>query len=428
MDRSTNRADVLIIGGGAIGACIALELARAGREVVLIERHSELAGGCSAGNAGLLSPNHGVPLPTPEALRNGPLWMVKRESPLYLHPRFGLVPWLARFTLAARPRRARAATRMMTAFSLASLDLHAGLADEGLHPGFRRSGIINTYQTSRGFQGAQRQADVWRAAGLDVRLLTGAEAQTLEPALTERPVGAAFFPQEALCEPRAFVQSVGRAAQAAGADVRTGVEALGFLNAGSRVDAVETTAGAIRVSEVVFASGSWTRELARRLRLRLPVEGGKGYHVDFQRDIGAPERPVFLQEARVAITPLDDRNRVSGTLELAGLDMSVDRRRLGAVVSAAERNLAFFAHAPRIEVWRGLRPCAPDGLPLIGRTARWDNVVVATGHAMTGIALAPVTARAIRDLMTGRPPAFDLRPFHPDRFRLGRVLAPSAAG
>src|SRR6266536_4398474 len=94
--------DVVIVGGGAIGACCALELARRGASVTLLERGPELASGCSAGNAGLICPSHSTPISNPTALRNGLRWMLSRDSPFYLRPRPAVLPWLVRFALASR--------------------------------------------------------------------------------------------------------------------------------------------------------------------------------------------------------------------------------------------------------------------------------------------------------------------------------------
>ena len=107
----------MIVGGGAIGASAALELAGRGARVTLLERGDALAAGCSAGNAGLISPSHSLPLATPAALRDGVRWMLKPDSPFYLRPRPGVLPWLARFTAACRTERAERAMRVIRARS-----------------------------------------------------------------------------------------------------------------------------------------------------------------------------------------------------------------------------------------------------------------------------------------------------------------------
>jgi D-amino-acid dehydrogenase len=130
--------------------------------------------------------------------------------------------------------------------------------------------------------------------------------------------------------------------------------------------------------------------------------------------------PVYLQEARVIATPFEDRLRLAGTLQLTGLDMKVDRVRVGATLNAGVRALRGVDAVRVTEVWRGIRPCTPDGLPVVGRSERLANVVFATGHAMKGLHLAPGTGRLVAQILADEEPMHDLAPLSPDRFRLTR--------
>jgi D-amino-acid dehydrogenase len=418
--------DVAVVGGGAVGVSAALELARRGARVILLERGGELAWGCSAGNAGLLCPSHFVPLASPAALRDGLRWLLKPDSPFYLRPRPAVAPWLVRFTLAARAGRAEESGRVLQALAQASLELHVALADEGLDTGLRRDGVLNVYFAENGLAAAQRDAEHNARAGLDSQLLSPAEARARAPALGPGVVGAIFYPGDAHCDPLRFVQEIGRAAAGAGAELRTRVEALRFRRRNGRVHAVETTSGTIPVGEVVLAAGAWTPALADGLGVFLPVEGGKGYHVDLEAASEDPGLPVWLNETRVIVTPLEGRLRLAGTLELAGLDLRVDERRVAAIVRAAERALPSLRGRTVLEVWRGLRPCTPDGLPVIGRPPRLENVVLASGHGMMGLTLAPVTAKLVGEIVARDQPSVDLAPLSPARFRpLVRRARPS---
>ena len=171
-----------------------------------------------------------------------------------------------------------------------------------------------------------------------------------------------------------------------------------------------------------MAAGAWSPPLARGLGVYMPIEGGKGYHVDLEPAAGDPIRPVWFQESRVIATPLPGRLRLAGTLELAGLDESVEPGpRRGDRQGCAQGNRG--PRRPRVlEVWRGLRPCTPDGLPLVGRSETPDNLVLASGHAMMGLTLAPVTGRLVGEIVAGEEPSHDLRPLRPGRFQplLGR--------
>jgi D-amino-acid dehydrogenase len=390
------KPDVVVVGGGAIGVCCALELVRRGASVTLLERGPELASGCSAGNAGLICPSHSTPLANVTSLREGVrsifgqirprIW--KRDSPFYLRPRPAVLPWLARFALAARHWEQGA--RALRALSIESLELHATLGAE-LGTSFERTGTLNVYATDGGLEAGAREAE---RSALRFSVLDAGETRALEPSLAGPVTGAVHYPDEGRVDPKLFVEAVGRAAAEAGVEIRTGVEvrSLDELDAGT----------------IIVAAGVWSRAF-----VDLPLEGGKGYHVDYGRSAEDPRIPAWVQETWTIATPLPDRLRLSGTLELAGLDLSISQPRIDAIRRGGERWFRGLAGRRVLETWAGLRPCLPDGLPAIGRLGR---VVVATGHAMKGISLAPVTGRLVAQLVAGEQPTRDLGPFDPNRF------------
>lgn len=411
--------DVVVVGGGAIGVAITLELLKRGAKVTLIERGDHLASGCSYGTAGLVCPSHAAPLATPATLWQGVRWMWKRDSPFYLRPRPAILPWLLRFALAATPKRARAATRLLKALSTAGLDMHARYAESGIETGFTRNGVLYVYETPTGFEAACREAAGREQGGSPPRLqiLQAEEARELEPGLEAAVVGAVYARDEAHLDGKRFVDAVGDASGALGAVIRTGVEVRGLKRDGRRITAIETSSGSITPQTVVLAAGVWTRLLARQLDIQIPLEGGKGYHIDLEPSRSDPQVPVYLQETRVIATPLGRCLRLSGTLELAGLDASIDQVRIKAIRTAAMRSVKGLAHRRTLGIWGGLRPCSADGLPIIGRPLNFDNLILATGHGMTGLAMAPITGHLVTQLLFGDQPSHDLEPFSPNRFR-----------
>ena len=411
--------DVAIVGAGSLGLMTALELARRGARPVILERGPDVLSGCSSGSAGLLSPAHSTPLTTPAAVREGLGHMFRRDSPFSMRPRPSLIPWLLRFFLAARTDVVERGTALIRDFSVASLELHKRLVRDGLDTGLEQLGAINVYETERAYEAGITEAEVLSTAGIKSQVMTADEARAFEPALSEGVVGGVFYPEEAQCDPERFMLAVARAAQDAGAILCTRAEVIDATVAGDRVVSLDTTIGEVRPGEVVVANGAWTAELSRRLGLRIPVEGGKGYHVDLTPTQDDPSVPVYLQEARVIATPYATRLRMAGTLQLTGLSMKLDRVRVDATLRSGMRTLRGIDASRVIDVWRGIRPCTPDGLPILGRSRRLRNVVFATGHAMKGLHLAPETGRVIAEVVLGDEPTRDLAPYDPDRFGLG---------
>ncbi|HZQ82261.1 MAG TPA: FAD-dependent oxidoreductase [Gaiellaceae bacterium] len=414
-----NGSDVAVIGGGAIGVCCALELARAGASVTLLEVGDEVGAGCSAGSAGLICPSHAAPLATRTGLLLGLRSSLSRDGPFALQLRPSLLPWIARFAAACTPARERHATAVLRSLSLASLALHEQLGAE-LGTGVRRLGTFNVYETEHGFDVGRREAAEHADAGLRPQVLSGREAAELEPALLGPVAGAVYYADELSGDPLEFVRVVGDAARYAGADVRTRTEVRALRSRGSRV-ALETADGPLTAGAVVLAAGAWSPRLASNLRLALPVQGGKGYHVEYEPSDQDPRVPIFLQEARVIATPLARSLRLAGTLELTGLDLSINERRIDAIERAGMRRVRALAGRPRLRVWRGLRPVSPDGLPIVGRPSAYENLVLATGHAALGFTLAPLTGRLVAQVIANEPTDHDLGPLHPDRFSRARA-------
>jgi D-amino-acid dehydrogenase len=413
---------VVVIGGGVVGVCAAYYLAQAGARVTLVER-GEIASGSSYGNAGLVVPSHSVPLAAPGALWRGIRWMADPESPFYIRPRLdpALLAWLWRFRAACTRAHVERALPVLRDLSHASLALFEELAAiPGLDFGFRHDGVLAAYRTDAGLAEGRHEARMLEARGLAAKALDGPAARDLEPALSHEVKGAVHFPDDAHLTPDRFVRGLARLAGSMGADLRTGTEVLAVSRRGRLVTGLETTRGPLPCDHVVLAAGAWSPELGRELGLSLPIQAAKGYSLTYEMPVSAPRIPLLLAEARVAVTPMRTEHapvlRLAGTLELAGLDLSIARRRLDAIRRAARQYLRVTEEPPLVEIWRGLRPCTPDGLPLLGRPRALDNLVVATGHAMLGVSLGPVTGKLVARLVAGERPQLDLAALDPDRF------------
>jgi D-amino-acid dehydrogenase len=403
---------VIVVGGGAVGAASAYELARRGARVTVLER-SATPSGCSYGNAGLICPSHAVSLASLGAIRDGLRWMRRADSPFSVSARPSLLPWLVRFAAAASPARSARATASLLALAKTSLESHERLASSGLPTGFLRCGILSVFETERMLERARRQN------GDDsVQFLEPAAARAFEPTLAAGLAGAAFYPRDAHCDPGLLVDALLDGARAHGAEIRRGIEVTALRRANGSIAALDTRDGAVRGGTIVLAAGTWTGRLAATAGMRLPLVPAKGYHVEVDVEPLRNSIPIYMEEARVIATPLAGRLRFAGTLELGGLDLTIDPVRLEALPRAAARTLDLPAGARRTHVWCGLRPCTPDGLPLIGPVDGIDNLVLAAGHAMLGITLAPATGEMVAALVSGEHANAVTRDFRPSRFRL----------
>jgi D-amino-acid dehydrogenase len=414
--------EILIIGGGVVGACVARALALRGAAVTLLEREPEVCPPEAAvyANCGLVVPSEVVPLASPGALGEGLKWLLDSTSPIYFKPRadLALVRWLWAFRAACRKEVADRAGPVLRELGLRSAELHDERACEGGERWlYRRDGWLLLYETRRGLDEGVADAECMKALGVHSDVLELDQVRELVPALRPGSVaGATMSVDDGCMDPAAFTRATVEDAVAAGARVVTGAEVYGFDLAGDEVRRVRTTAGVFDAGQVVLAAGAWSPALARLLGLRLPIEPAKGYSIDLDRPEGLPDIPLCIVEPHVVVTPLGDGVRLGSTLEFSGWDLRIRPKRVLGLRRGAERVLGLPQDGPVRQVWRGPRPVTPDGMPVIGRSPRQRNVVLATGHCMLGLSLGPITGRLVTELVEGTPPSVDLTLLRPERF------------
>lgn len=412
--------DILIIGAGIIGTCAAYHLVRRGYRVCLVDRQSEQYQGCSHGNAGMVVPSHFIPLAAPGMVALGLKWMWNPRSPFYVRPRLSrdLVDWGWKFWQAANSKHVEKSAPLLRDLHLASRQAYEELASEGHDFGLQQRGLLMLCQTVRALQEEAVVANKARALGIPAEVLDARQTAALDPGVTLDIAGAVYFPADCHLSPASFMSSLRARLDALGVQFLYGHEITGWRFRDRRIEAVRTAEGELTASEYVLCSGVWTTSLLGDLSLRLPMQAGKGYSLTLPHP---PEQPAIcsiLTEARVAVTPLRESLRFGGTMEIAGLDESVSATRVRGIIEAAARYFPKLKPSDfdGIKPWVGLRPCSPDGLPYLGRTASFSNLTIATGHAMMGLSLGPVSGRLIAEIISGEPPDIDLSLLNPDRY------------
>jgi len=414
------KTETLVIGGGAIGICCAFYLNELGKQVVLVEK-SDICSGSSYGNAGLIVPSYSIPLAAPGAIRQGLKWMFKPQSPFYIKPRLDrqLLAWLWQFNGACNLNHVRQSIPLLHELHAASLNLYDALVDlEGLDCALEKKGLIELFNTRKGFDHSIADIALMKQFGIENRILEKNELPEFLDGIRTTAIGGAYLPHDAHLVPDRFVHQLARHIENKGVSLLTSCEVLDFEAAGRRVTRVKTTRGDILAQDVILAGGAWSADLARSLKLNLSMQPAKGYSITFKRPAVCPALPITLAEAKVVLTPMADTLRFAGTLELAGFDQSINPGRVQAILQAVR---AYFPDMnpdafDLIEIWRGLRPCSPDGLPYLGRAPRYDNLIIATGHGMLGISLAPITGKIVSQLISNQKPPLDIAAMRVERF------------
>jgi D-amino-acid dehydrogenase len=412
--------NIVIIGGGVIGACCAWSLARRGHRVTVLDRESRGHEGCSFGNCGLVSPSHIVPLAAPGVVAMGLKWMLSPESPFYVKPRLDaeLMRWGWKFFRSATREHVTRSAPVLASLCMASRELFETITAESRDGfGFEKRGLLMLCKTQHALDDEARVAERSRALGIPAEVLDAKQAAALDPGARMDVLGAVFFPKDCHLVPAKFIVAIRALAEKTGVEFSWQNEATGWRTESGRIVAVKTLRGEMRADEFVVCGGAWSPRVVRELGLSLPMQAGKGYNLTLPQPRVSPALPSICVERRVAVTPMDGTLRFGGTMEMAGLDESINAARLRGIVKSVPMYYPEFSADDFRDVkpWCGLRPCSHDGLPYVGKFSRFKNLAVATGHAMLGLTLGPVTGELVGGLLSGEKPSHDIAPLSPER-------------
>ncbi len=410
---------IVIVGSGVIGLCSAFYAARWGHRVTVIDREAEDHEGCSFGNAGMIVPSHFVPLAAPGMVALGLKWMWNPESPFYIQPRFDaeLFAWAWRFWRASTRSHVANCAPLLRDLSLASRTAYEALAGE-MDFGLVTRGQVMLCKEQRTLDEEAHNVQHAALLGISAQVLDAKQVAQLDPGVTLQVRGGVYFPKDCHLSPNRLMAALKQQCKAMGVQFLWNTNVTGWRKEGSTLRAAVTAQGEVSGDEFVLAGGAWSPLTVASLNLRLPMQAGKGYSLTLANPRQLPALCSIFTGARVAVTPMGGSLRFGGTMEIAGLHEQINERWVKGIIKAVPRYFPEFGpnDFTGVQPWSGLRPCAPDGMPYVGRTKTTKNLIVATGHAMMGLSLGPVTGQIVAALISGERPAFDLRLLSPDRF------------
>lgn len=357
----------------------------------------------------------------PDRVRQALKSVLDPTTPLYIAPRFdpALAAWLWRFSANCTDRKLTANMNVLGPLGHATLQLFAQLiAEEEIACDYQASGYYEVCRTEQGTAHACRDVALMRAHGFDAKVLTGEEIGARMMSLKNGVMGGAYFPDSATCDPYRFVIEMAERVRRAGGRTEAG-QVVTKVEGGAHPAVRLATGERFEADAVVLATGAYSLQLARELGCRLPIQPGKGYHRDLEFGEGSRpplEAACVLGETSVFCTPMSGRLRLAGTMEFSGLNHRMRPSRLAQLTASAEQYLSGIGPSRVTSEWCGLRPCTPDGLPVVGRLPGQTKVFAATGHAMTGLTLGPVTGSLMADLVTGTTPSIEVTALAPARF------------
>jgi len=410
---------IVIIGGGIAGLSSAYYLNKEGHQVTVIDK-SDISAGASFVNAGYITPSHIIPLASPGMITKGIKWMFNSASPFYLKPRWDpdFFRWSWYFHKSSTQAKVAKAIPVIKDINILSRGLFEDIYSSGDLGVFQleNKGLLMLYKTDKAGEDELEVARKARFLGLEVKSLDNAELKKLEPNVKLDVKGAIHYECDRHTTPTEFMPKMVKYLKSAGVELKTNEEVLEIATSAGLVTEIKTSKAFYNADEIVLAAGSWSGKISKQLAIKLPLQAGKGYSINVKKPTGI-SIPAVLMEAKAAVTPMQGFTRFAGTMEFSGINDIIRKERVEAIANAAK------SYYPEIEISTedksnaksGLRPVSPDGLPYIGRSKSYSNLVFATGHAMMGWSLGPATGKLVSEIIDGKNTAMDIKPFTPDR-------------
>jgi D-amino-acid dehydrogenase len=410
---------VVIVGGGVIGVACAYYLNRSGWDVTIVERNG-VGSGCSHANCGFVCPSHVLPLAVPGAIRSGLKALLDPNGPFRIKPRLDLAlwGWLLKFARRCNTRDMLSAGAAIQAMLRLSRRLYDELLnDEQIDCEWEARGLLFVLQSQSGMEHYAATDQLLRNHfGLSARRLDGDALVALEPALKPGLAGGWLYDTDAHLRPDKLMKAWRESLIRRGVSIRENCNVETINHNGSQARSVTTIEGELSGDAFVIAAGALTPTLGRDLGCRLPIQPGKGYSITMNRPSRCPAFPLIFEEHRVAITPMKSAYRIGSTMEFAGYDSTLNRQRLELLREGAKPYLHEPFGEAVVEEWFGWRPMTPDSIPIIGPSPRLGNVVIAAGHNMLGLSMAPGTGQLVAALLDQRSPPIDPAPYSATRF------------
>jgi D-amino-acid dehydrogenase len=413
-------AHTIIVGGGIIGLCSAYYLQKEGHTVTIIER-GDITDGCSFGNMGYMSPSHFVPLASPGIISEGIKYMLSSSSPFYIKPRLNLelIQWAWHFyknSTAAHVKRA--APHLNNILQLSRNLINDMRTEIGDSFDMEAKGCFMMCKQQKTLDHEFHLADDAEKLGLVVQRMNAAQVQALETDVEIDVAGAVLFKDDCHFDPGKLMVTLKSYLEKKGVQFQLNSTVSGFEKNGSIVNAVFTNNGKFNCDNLVIATGSWIPAVSKMLGIHLLLQPGKGYSYTYDNVEKNIKYPAILVDGRCAITPWGNRLRIGGTMELSGINNKVLIKRMQGIYDSAKNFYPGLKidFPPADKIWNGLRPVTPDGLAYIGRTAEYNNVVIAGGHAMLGISQGTGTGLLVSQLLQNKKTEIDISAFDLKRF------------
>jgi len=414
---------IAVLGAGVVGVTTAWYLAEDGHEVVVVDRHPEVARETSFANAGYVAPGHCYAWASPRAPKIMLQSLFRDDAALKVKLRVDprLWGWALRFLMNCTAERNRANTLVKLRLCLFSLERLIALREQlAIEYDAETRGALYLYREPEQLDIAHQNASLLRDHGLDVGAIPTERMAEIEPALAgsrDRFAGAVYCATDESGDCREFAEQVMAHAARQGATFMGDTAIQGLRAEGDRIVAAVTSKGDLKADAYVLSLGSFSPFAVKGLGQKLPIYPAKGYSMTVPVDgrNGTPSVPVLDEHHLIAFSRFGNQFRATATAEFAGYDTGWRDRDFTIIDRVARDLFPDAADYDKPDYWACLRPMTPDGPPVLGR-GRHDNLWYNTGQGHMGWTMACGSSRIVADLISGRDPGYDIAGMTVDRF------------
>jgi glycine/D-amino acid oxidase-like deaminating enzyme len=415
---SKPRQTVVVIGAGIVGISAAIWLQRAGRDVIVVDRgkpgHDK---GTSYGNGGIIVPSGVAPVTGPGMLLKSPKMLLDPNFPLFLRWSYlpKLLPWLVKYMSHANEADTRRISKGLAVIVGDAVEQHRSLTKgTAAEDWITDSDYCFGYKDRSAFDADKFVWGLRRDAGQVPEMIEGDAVRDYEPDMGDAVTLLAVLKNHAYVRsPGRYVAALSEVFLAEGGQIRqTTVQDIDLSE--GRITAVLTDQGRIACDNAVLATGAWSKPLARKLGLKVPLESERGYHIVFKNPSISLRSTYMFASGKFVATPMEDGLRCAGIVEFGGLDAPASPAPLAFLRKQVMKHLPTLEFSDT-EEWIGHRPAPSDSLPVIGDISG-SGVIAGFGHHHIGLTSGPKTGRLIAELITQNRTNIDLTAYDPQRF------------
>ena len=413
-------SDIVIIGGGAIGLSSAYYLNQKGFDVTILDSNDEtLYDSCSWGSSGMIVPSHIVPLAAPGVVKQGLKWLLDPKSPFSIEfkPSIEMISWLLKFRKAANKKHVKQAADLLRNLSMDSRSLYQDL-NKNINFEFETKGILMLCKSEKSLEEEIAVSNMAQEIGMEAKNLNSDEISKIETGMKTEVEGGVYYPSDAHFNPGLYLSSMKKVLINSGVKIfhNTKVNKLNIDK--DKITSVNTENDNWLAKIIVLCAGSFSSNLIKQINLNMPLMSGKGYSISINNAQKKPSLPAILVEARIASTPMEYIWRLGGTMTVNNGSTKINNTKLNAMINNIKKYYPEYdvSWTKALKPWVGLRPLSADGLPYIGSFKKFSNLIAATGHAMLGVSLAPVTGHLVSKIISNENSDYDMQLLSPDRF------------